>query len=163
MKRIIPMALILMCLSPVFAKIAPTGFTEFYKAYHEYPNTISFKIPASLASFIVTDEPDEVDALLEHMDDILFLVFEQIDKHVLTDLNNYLPKKDYKELMVVNEGTSEVFFLAHQQASKIDEIVMTVISDNELVVMCLKGDFSKEDAKKLASSVNIKNAVNREH
>ncbi len=141
------------------AKKPETGFKKFYNQYHNYANATSFKIPAGLASFFIDDEEQDVKAFMDGMDDIHFLVFESFDKQLLIDLNRHLSIEDYKEMMTIKDGSSEVIFLAMENENIIEEIVMTVVSDNELVVMCIAGDISKETAKKMVKSIDFHKAT----
>ncbi|HAN00115.1 MAG TPA: hypothetical protein DCQ26_16065 [Marinilabiliales bacterium] len=141
------------------AKNPESGYKKFFNEYHKYPNATSFKIPAGLATFFIGDEDEEAKEFMDDMDDISFLVFDKLEKQLLIDLNTCLPAKDYKEMMVVRDGTSEVTFLAKDNGTYIEEIVMTVVDANELVVMCITGEFTKESAKKLTKSINIGNAT----
>ena len=42
----------------------------------------------------------------------------------------------------------------------INEIIMAVYEPNNLVVMCINGTFTKDDAKKIVKSINTENARN---
>ena len=41
----------------------------------------------------------------------------------------------------------------------IEEILMTVVDDNGLVVMCMFGEFTIDDAKKIVKSIKTDNAI----
>lgn len=142
------------------AKEPVEGYKKFYRDYRDSPNVTSFKVPAGFASFFIDKEDKEVKDFLKKMDDISFLILKEANNQTIFDLNKNLPEKLYKEIMVVKDGSSEVTFLARDNGKTIEEILMTVVEENELVIMCMTGDFTREDAKRIAKSINIESAGN---
>ncbi|MDA3891148.1 MAG: DUF4252 domain-containing protein [Salinivirgaceae bacterium] len=141
------------------AKPPTNGYKKFYREYRDAPHTITFKIPAGLAGIFIDKEDEEAKEFMKSMDDISFFVAENASKEMIIDLNKHLPEKDYKEMMVIRDGDAEIIFLAKGNGNVIEEILMTVVDDNELVVMAMFGEFTKETAKKLAKSINTSNAI----
>ncbi len=136
------------------------GFMKFYHAYHDTPNTISFKIPGGLANLFVGNEDPAAKEFMKNIDVIRFFIADNADRDMLIDLNRYLPEELYKEMMEVHDGGSEIVFLARDNGKVISEIVMTILDGNQLVAMCMEGDFTQDDAKKLIKSINTKKAAN---
>ncbi|MFA6400639.1 MAG: DUF4252 domain-containing protein [Salinivirgaceae bacterium] len=139
------------------AKEPIEGYKKFYREYRDSPNVTSFKVPAGLASFIIDDEDKEAKEFLKNMDDISFLILKETNNQMIFDLNKNLPEQLYKEIMVIKDGGSEVTFLARDNGKTIEEILMTVVDNDEIVIMCMTGSFTKEDAKRIVKSINVQN------
>lgn len=153
----------LIALATVFTSCASEpgdGYKKFYRQYRDAPNTISFKIPGGLANFFVDKEDVEVKEFTKNIDDISFFITDNASKEMIIDLNRHLPETDYKEMMIVRDGGDEVIFLAKEEGGVIEEIIMTVVGENELVVMAMFGEFTTDDAKKLIESIKTENAIN---
>jgi hypothetical protein len=135
-----------------------TGYKAFYSYFKDYDNIITFKVPAGFAQFIVSKD-DEARDFLKNMDHISFLIVENDAKTIKGELETFLPKSTYKEIMVVKDGGSTVRFLAYEKGEAINEIIMVVDEADELVVMGIHGRFTKEDAKLIAKSINKDQAV----
>lgn len=135
-----------------------TGYKAFYNYFKDYDNIITFKVPGGFAQFIVNKD-DEARGFLEKMDNISFLIVENDAETIKGELENFLPKSTYKEIMVIQDGGAKVRFLAHDRDEAINEIIMIVDDADELVVMGIHGKFTKEDAKMIAKSINKDQAI----
>lgn len=142
------------------AKVPEKGYKKFYREYRDSPQTITFKIPGGLAGMFLDDEDEEVKEFVKKMDDISFFIADHVSKQMIIDLNKSLPESDYKEIMIIREGDSEIVFLAKDNGELIEEILMTVIGDDDLVVMCMFGEFTRDDAKKIAKAIKTESAIN---
>lgn len=142
------------------AKTPTDGYKKFYREYRDAPRTITFKIPGGLASFLIDSEDVEAKDFMKNIDDISFFIADNASKQMLIDLNKYMPEDDYKEIMVIRDGADEVIFFAKEFQGTIEEIIMTVVGDNELVVMAMFGEFTKEDAKKFVKAIKTEDAIN---
>lgn len=142
------------------AKAPTDGYKKFYREYRDAPHTITFKIPGGLASFLIDSEDAEAKEFMKNIDDISFFIADNASKQMLVDLNTYMPETEYKEMMVIRDGSDEVIFFAKEANSAIEEIIMTVVGDKELVVMAIFGEFTKDDAKKFVKAIKTEDAVN---
>ena len=143
------------------AETPATGYKAFYREYKDTPNTVTFKIPGTLAGMFLHDEDDEVKKFVKKIDNISFFVTDNVSKQMMIDLNKNMPESLYKEIMIIHSGAkSEVVFLARDNGDIIEEIVMTVIDDDDLVVMCMYGEFTRDDAKKIVQAVEVDDAIN---
>lgn len=66
-----------------------------------------------------------------------------------------LPIKDYKDLMIIKEGSGEIKFMIREDASKISELIM-VMGGSEAVLIVLQGDIDLKQVSKLSKSMDIK-------
>jgi len=140
------------------AKEPLSGYKKFYQQYEDADHIVSFKVPGAFANFFIDKEDKEVKDFTKKMDNITFLISENPTNQIILDLNKYLPESEYKQIMVVKDGSDEVTFLAKVNGKAIEEIIMTVYNPDNLVVMCMKGDFTKEDAKQIAKAIKVKDA-----
>ena len=141
------------------AGLSAKEYKDFYRQYRKADKTISFKIPAGFASiFIDKDENKEVKDFLKDLDDLSFLIIDQVTDETLLDLNQSLSEDLYKELMVINDGDTQVTFLVNDNGKFVEELIMTVFEPDELIIMCFTGEISHEHAKKLAKAINVQQA-----
>lgn len=141
------------------AKNPETGYKKFYRQYCDAPNTITFKIPGKLAGMFIDVDDEEAKDFIKKMNSISFFVANKTTKQMIIDLNKNMPENLYKEIMVINEGNTEIVFLAHDNGDTIQELVMTVYEPDELVIICMNGEFTYNDARKIAKSINTENAI----
>ncbi|MBI9067386.1 MAG: DUF4252 domain-containing protein [Salinivirgaceae bacterium] len=135
-------------------------YKQFYRQYRDADDVVSFKIPAGFASFFIDKEDVEAKEFMKKMDDISFFICQKQTNQMILDLNRSLPEKLYKEIMIVKDGDTEVTFMAKEEGEFIGEVLMAVYEPDNLVVMCITGEFTKEDAKKIAKSINTDSAIN---
>jgi hypothetical protein len=134
-------------------------YKDFYREYRKADKTISFKLPAGVASiFIDKDENKEVKDFLKDLDDLSFLIIDQVTDKTILDLNQSLPENLYKEIMVINDGNTEINFLVNDNGKFVEELLMIVVEPDELIIMCFTGEITHEHAKQLAKSINVKQA-----
>ncbi|MGD9994062.1 MAG: DUF4252 domain-containing protein [Salinivirgaceae bacterium] len=151
-------------LALVISLLSATGlsakeYKDFYREYRKADKTISFKIPAGFAAiFIDKDENKEVKEFLKDLDDLSFLIIDQVTNNTLLDLNQSLPEDLYKELMVIHDGDTEITFLVNDNGKFVEELIMTVVEPDELIIMCFTGEITHEHAKQLAKAINVQQA-----
>ncbi len=151
------LALVLLLLST--AGLSAKEYKDFYREYRKADKTISFKIPAGFASiFIDKDENKEVKEFFKDLDDLSFLIIDEVTEKTLIDLNQNLPEDLYKEIMVINDGDTEINFLVNDNGKFVEELLMIVVEPDELIIMCFTGEISHEHAKQLAKAINVKQA-----
>lgn len=162
MKTIYLITIALLVTVSGFARKFDEGSTykRFYREYRGTDNVITFKIPGGLASIFIDKEEKEVKEFMKKMDDISFFIATDQTNKMILDLNNSLPESVYKDIMVIKDGETEITFLARSGDNFITEIIMAVYEPDNLVVMCISGEFTKEGAKNIAKSINTENAIN---
>ncbi|MGE4290043.1 MAG: DUF4252 domain-containing protein [Salinivirgaceae bacterium] len=152
---VLALMLSLLSTTGLFAK----EYKDFYREYRKADKTISFKIPAGFASiFIDKDENREVKEFFKDLDDLSFLIIDEVTEKTLINLNQSLPEDLYKQIMVVNDGDTEISFLVNDNGKFVEELLMIVVEPNELIIMCFTGEISHEHAKQLAKAINVKQA-----
>jgi hypothetical protein len=141
------------------SKETPNGFIKFYKQYHDEHGIISFKISAGLANFFVDNEDKEVKAFLKKADKVVFLIADQSRQAMRDSMNICMSADKYPTIMEVKDGQATIRFTARNEKNGISEIIMTVIDQERLVIMAIKGDFTTEDAKKIAKAIDVNKVV----
>lgn len=159
-KVILAIALQIACISMAFSQ---TGYERFFKEYESIDGVESFSLSTSLFRFMLDDKKKEKDAdeMLKKIDGISFLVADSAHPQmgeIQKALRSHLPKKKYKKMMEIKDGSSTISFKARGTKKKIDEILLTVMDEDSLFVMCISGNFSLEDAKSLMKSVDVNKA-----
>lgn len=158
--RTLPVLFLSLILSVTsFAKQPADGYFKFYNQQRKASNTVSFKIPASFASiFFDKHEDKEIKDFLKELDDLSFLIIDKVTDAVILDLNESMPEELYKQLMIVRDGDTEISFMVRDNGEFVQELIMTVVEPEELVILCFTGEISRENAKKLAKSINVNSA-----
>ena len=128
-------------------------FTEFYQAYKNTDGVVAFELPMFLAKMVIDKDEEELKEFVKKTDDIRFFISDKSNVALYRELKNYLPNGVYNDLMIVKNGSSTVTFKIRERKNKIREILMTVMEDSSFVAISFTGDFTIEDAKKMAKSV----------
>lgn len=162
MKSLIVLFLMTVFSSCVFTSME-TNKDGYMKFFHSYKNTegiISFSLsPAFVGFFIEKDGNEDLDEVIDKLDKINFFIVENADKKLLKDMKSNIPKSKYKDIMVIKEGSASVIFKIRESKDKADELVMMVKDNSDMVVMCITGSFTQDDAKILVKSINVDDAI----
>ncbi len=95
---------------------------------------------------------------IDKLDDISFLIVNKDPERMKDELVKFLPNKSYKNMMEIKDGDTTVEFMIKGDDEYIDELLMITSDEKSLLVMCITGHLSYEEAKALSGSINI-NAV----
>ncbi len=136
-----------------------SSYSQFFDKNKNIKGVESFTISTSLFRFFLDSDEQELKDMLKKLDEVSFLIADAASPTLAIELEKTLPEKEYKELMVIKNGTSTVRFKAKEKSNKVDEVVMIVTEPNSLVVMCIKCNITFNEAKALASSVNVNQTV----
>ncbi|MBN1117562.1 MAG: DUF4252 domain-containing protein [Bacteroidales bacterium] len=73
----------------------------------------------------------------------------------VNEVEQAINKDDYKSLLVVKDGGDDVDILAKEVNGKIEELLLTVKSDDEDVVLILSGQIDLNKVAKLSEKIEI--------
>lgn len=135
------------------------GYKTFYNQYNDFASTITFKVPGAFAGMFIDKEDKEVKDFVKNIDNISFFIASETSKQMIIDLNKNVSENLYKHVMEVNDGDTEIIFFVRDNGEMIEEILMTVHEPDELIIMCMYGEFTLEDAKKIVKAINTENAL----
>jgi hypothetical protein len=139
--------------------VGQSGFSRFFDQHKNDQGVENFTISTSIFRFFLDSNEQELKDLLAKLDEISFFIANTSTPSLTNDFEKSLPEKEYKELMIVKNGTSTVRFKAKEKSDRVDEVVMVVTEPNSLVAMCIKCNITFAEAKKLASSINVNQTV----
>jgi len=128
-------------------------FTEFYKANKNTEGVVAFELPMFLAKMVIDKDEEELKEFMKKTDDIRFFISDKSNTTLYRKLENHLSPNVYNDLMIIKEGGSTVTFKIRENKNKIREILLTVVEDSSFVAISFTGEFTIEDAKKMAKSV----------
>ena len=128
-------------------------FVDFYRNYKNTDGVIAFNLPTFLVKAIVDDSDEELEKFVKKTDDIRFFISEKNNNSLYRKLNSHLPQSTYHDLMVIKDGSSTVTFKIREHKNKIQEILMMANGDSSFVAISFTGDFTIDDAKRLAKSI----------
>lgn len=107
------------------------------------------------------DDFDEFKKAVEGIEKLRLIAIESDNgnqkarKDFYEDVINTIPVENYKELMTVREGSSDIKFLARNEKQVITEMLMIVNGENEAVLMSLTGNIDLNHIAALAGSMNL--------
>ena len=131
------------------------GYDEFYRIYHNREGVTTFTFPASLVN-LVLDKKDQAKTkhLLDDTDQISFLTADSSKEEIRNAFRHYFSKQLYKDVMLIRNGSSTTAFKVKGEPDNLDEIIMVVYDPSSFMVMCWKGQFTMEDAKRFSKSMD---------
>lgn len=109
----------------------------------------------SLISLI--DDDEDFDKLSKHMDGIRVIVFDKgrNDVNFPDELKTFLDSGKYEELVNVVEEDETVRIMVQLDGKNIKDLLILVNSDDEDVLVQMKGDFTFADLAGMSGDVNI--------
>ena len=128
-------------------------FTDFYHSNKNTEGVVAFKLPMFLAKMVIDKDEEELKQFMKNTDDIRFFISDKSNTSLYLTLKNHLSPSIYNDLMIIKEGGSTVTFKIREHRNKIREILMTIVEDSSFVAISFTGEFTIEDAKKIAKSV----------
>lgn len=151
MKKIIWLFVInLLCISSLSAW---QDYDRFYRDHKNEAGVFSFSVPVSLLQVFLEDEP-ELDDVLSKVDRVSFLVSDENATELTRELNRELAESQYKDMIQMKDGTSTIRLKGKDDGEGLEEIIFSVEDEGALVVICVKGLFTYDDARELARSIN---------
>jgi len=152
--RILVLSLILISALSCFAQESDS-YASFHRAYKNKEGVTSLSLPAGLVRlFIDQQEEQELNRLFKKADRISFLVSEANQHDLSGAYKRYISGPVYKEIMVLNEGPSTLTFSAKEENGIIKELIMSAQEPGNFSVMCLEGNFSKEDMQHFGKQID---------
>lgn len=141
------------------------GFKEkdMFEEYEAQEGFVVFHLPPVLLKIFLSsaneNAPNQTD-LLDKIDVFKVLLFEENEKSIkLDDLKtNFIqkiPGNKFVLLTQVTETNNQVSIYVKDEKNSIREIFMMVLSEKELFCISCTGNFNKEDAFRLYSSINM--------
>ncbi|HOI32360.1 MAG: DUF4252 domain-containing protein [Bacteroidales bacterium] len=124
-----------------------------------------FKLAAGLSQNMESEDAKELNDLVNQIDGMKILIFEDSLKKskidFISELNKSVNFKDFAELMRVEEKDGTVRFLTKKEnGSKISEMLMIAEDGGEVVVMSFTGSIDLQSIGKLAKTMNMKGMEN---
>lgn len=129
------------------------NFTEFYHTYKNTDGVVAFELPMFLAKMVIDKDEEELKEFVKKTDDIRFFISDKSNLALYRELEKHLQGGVYNDLIIIKEGSSTLTFKIRERKNKIREILLTIKEDSSFVAISFTGDFTIEDAKKMAKSV----------
>ncbi len=151
---------VLAFLFPFFLFAQNTPVDELFDKYSGKEGFTSVYITSymfSMFSDVETNDP-EFDALMENLKGIKILATDETyqgNANFYTEIIDKLPKKDYKELMVIKEKDQDVKFLINEKDGKIIELILIAGGKDENALISIQGNIDLKNISKLAKTMQI--------
>lgn len=163
MKKIL---IIFICFLPVSSFAQESELNTFFEKYSGKEGYTSVQITEYMFNLFRKidagneEEDNEFKDVVSKLTSIKILTVDsamdaRMDQKFSKELRAALPKKIYKNLMIVKDGNETITFLIKEKGAKISEFVMTVDGPNSSVLIFLEGDISLNQISKLSKSMNI--------
>ncbi len=161
MKNILVLFLFLGCIHSAFGQ--KSKLVELFDRYQNTEGITSIKIAkpmfSLLSQFDLQDaDLESIQPMLAKIDGLRILVLESPQKSpqlfkLGNELNLSIRNLDYEELITVNSKGNKIKFLASDTSGdSLDDLLLSVSSEDNIIFMLLDGKVSMQDVNNLANS-----------
>ena len=134
---------------------------KFIREYKKEPGFISLNLPKGIIRFFLDEGQPGSKELLKDLRRIRVLVSNsnsdavlQYDK-VYKELNSQLAESQFNDLMIINESGTEIKFKIHVKREKVREILVMINSDEDFILLSLKGKIDLKEAAEITRNFRI--------
>jgi len=153
MKTIVTGILIFLSISISAQKVG--NFNDFVNDYRGQEGVVTFSFGGQLISKFLDNNNQKAESLMNKTDNLTFFILEERNAKIIEDFKSRIAANSYRDLMIVQEGRAKVNFKMKTSGELIDEILMIADDDESFTIMCWKGKFTMDEARKLTESVNM--------
>ena len=153
MKTIVTGILIFLSMTVGAQKVI--DFSDFVNDYRGQKGVVTFSFGGQLISKFLDDNNQKTKTLMNKTDYLTFFVLEERNADIIDDFKTRVMDNSYRDLMIVQEGGAKVNFKIKTAGELIDEILMIADDSQSFTIMCWKGKFTMDEARKLTESVNV--------
>lgn len=144
------------------------ALVEKYQGQEGYTYVYITEYMFQLAGTFVAEEDPETKDLLNNLKSLIVIsasaeVNAKRSVRFADEINNTIPKSTYKVLMKVKEDDEDVDILANETEGVIHELILTVKSPDEDLLLILTGNIDLKSITKLSHTMNIEGLNNLEH
>jgi hypothetical protein len=137
-----------------------TAVIDKYAGMEGYTYVYITEYMFQLAATIAEEDDPEAKELMNNLKTLVVLTANAETNANRTvrfadEVKNALPKGNYKVLLKVVDGTENVDILANEQNGIINELILTVKSPDEDLLLILTGQINLKSIAKLSHSMNI--------
>lgn len=129
-----------------------TSFNSFYQN-HEDDSEFSFGLSSSLiANFLPDESMEELKPLLKKAKHIRILVFSEHAEDKSEKFDAFIKRSKFEKMVKVKNDDDKIAILILQKKDRIKEIVLEIYSGDELVLIGLKTNLSREELDNIVDS-----------
>lgn len=141
------MKYILFLLIIVFASscASSSSFTTFYNN-HEDDSNFSFGLSSSLVANFLPDE--DLKPLLKKAKNVKILVFSDDAQGKTEEFHKFMSRSKFEKMVKVKGDSDQFAFFTLEKKNSIKEVVLEISSGNDLVLLGLKTNLSREELDK---------------
>ncbi len=156
MKKTLLIILAALFVAPVF------GQSKFYNKYAAYEGMTKVYISPSMFSLMGDDvelnvsEDVDISGIIKNLKG-LYILSTDNPKYISEmekDFNDLIRNGQFEVLMEVEETTEKVVIYLQKKDTLISDIYICAREDDEFNIICLTGEMTKEDLKRLMKDVN---------
>lgn len=113
-----------------------------------------------LAAAFAEEEEPEAKELMNSLDKLVVISADKEtnatrSQRFADEVQAAMPKADYKVLLKVKDGGDDVDIIAYEQADTIRELIITVKSEDEDLLLILTGNIDLKSIAKLSNTMDI--------
>ena len=148
----------LLCFSISQAQLSKLD--QIFDQYKEGKGVTSIKIGKPMFSMLnkmklSDNDLESIRPLLTNINSIKMLIVEGDTPELQSDVSKAINKLNYEELMVINSEENKIKFLAeNKQSENINNLLLSIITDDSTIFMILDCRIKYDDISKLINSVN---------
>lgn len=129
-----------------------TSFNSFYQN-HEDDSEFSFGLSSSLiANFLPDEDLQDLKPLLKKAKHIRILVFSEYAEDKSDKFDSFIKRSKFEKMVKVKNDDDKLAFYTLEKKNRIKEVVLEISSGDELVLVGLKTNLSREDLDKIVGS-----------
>ena len=129
-----------------------TSFNSFYQN-HEDDSEFSFGLSSSLiANFLPDEDLEDLKPLLKKAKHIRILVFSEYAADKSDKFNSFIKRSKFEKMVKVKNDDDKLAFYTLEKKNRIKEVVLEISSGDDLVLIGLKTNLSREDLDKIVGS-----------
>ncbi len=130
-------------------------FETFYQKYKAQKTAVCMSFSGDWLQFFTEEEEHK---LSSEVSEIKMLIIEQKEEEkeqLLSELDRYLPKENYKDLMIIQSGKDKMVLKFRQIDEQNSELVLLANGEESLFTLSISGKFDEKEAKELIKAINI--------
>lgn len=157
MKNIITILVLLFAMQGAFAQ--NNAIEKYFQKYEDKESFTSVYVSEYMFSLFAdidmkNEEDKEVMEILQGLKSLQVLTTEEDGKKYYEEAIKLINQKEYKMLMKVKDGDTNVRFLIKKEGNEVKELLLLVGGD-EFVLLSIMGNINLKKISKLAKHMNI--------
>jgi len=160
MKKVIILLILFFELSALSfsQQVASESFKTFYKTCKKDDQIKAFNVPMIFFKHFIDVDDKEIRKLKNRISSVRIIISEDNNENLTNNYEKSISSDIYRNLIVINEDSSEIKIKIKEGKKGISEIVITIDEKDEQVILSLKGKFKYKNLNeiiKMSSLIDV--------